>query len=490
MKRKDDLFRLIQSMSKSEKRYFTLDAQKTGKTDAKYLELFKAISNMDKYEEITLKRLSNHLSVDKAYLYEAILRSMRDYHSKKSRSAQIKEKLIDAKYLFERELYELCQERLDEATVLAKEIGDHLSLLMINREERRIAYRTRKGDVPVQITHLLSTKEDNILALSEENNYLDLLDKLWKNSFTKEALPDSEVKLLHSNPSTFHSMLSTHRFFQCNGLYYQQINNNDRVFEYFDKAMGWWDEYPKYKEEEFYNYIIDASNFLAICFKKERFDYFNELLTKLESENPINSHHQKILFQRLFQFKLLYNINFGIVTDVLQIAETVEDGLNKHTVAITTEKVLSFNIAVLLFIAGEHQQTVLWCDRVIKSKGDKEKLDTTVGSYFLKILTTIELDDLDTMESAFRSAYRFLAKTDIVEKPYFIGFWKKLKEISELPYSDFVPALAEIKIYINTMRNSIAGRIPWSGFDEMTVCWIDSKQTKKSISQVIQETKN
>ena len=166
MKRKDDLFRLIQSMSKSEKRYFTLDAQKTGKTDAKYLELFKAISNMDKYEEIALKRLSNHLSVDKAYLYEAILRSMRDYHSKKSRSAQIKEKLIDAKYLFERELYELCQERLDEATVLAKEIGDHLSLLMINREERRIAYRTRKGDVPVQITHLLSTKEDNILALS------------------------------------------------------------------------------------------------------------------------------------------------------------------------------------------------------------------------------------------------------------------------------------------------------------------------------------
>ncbi|NJL75471.1 MAG: hypothetical protein HC892_11015 [Saprospiraceae bacterium] len=82
MKRKDDLFKLIQSMSKSEKRYFTLDAQKTGKTDAKYLELFKAISNMDKYEEVALKRLSNHLSVDKAYLYEAILRSMRDYHSK------------------------------------------------------------------------------------------------------------------------------------------------------------------------------------------------------------------------------------------------------------------------------------------------------------------------------------------------------------------------------------------------------------------------
>lgn len=489
MKRKDDLFKLIQSMSKSEKRYFTLDAQKAGKKDAKYLELFKAIGGMDKYEDEDLKTLSNHLSVDKAYLYEAILRSMRDYHSKKSYSAQIKEKLIDAKYLFERELYELCQERLEEAKLLAQEISDHLSLLMINREERRIAYRNRKGNIPVQIDQLLTQKEEDALALAEENNYLDLFDRLWKNSFSKEGMPEHATHLLNTNPDRCRSMISEHRFFQCNGLYYQQQGNDDQVFNYFFKAIGWWDQHPKYKEEEFYNYIIDASNFLAICFKKERFDYFNELLTKLELENPINSHHQKILFQRLFQFKLLYNINFGIVDEVLLISKTVEDGLAKHTIGMSTEKVLVFNMAFLLFIAGEYQQAGVWCNRIIKNKINKERLDTNRGSHFLRILIAMELDYIDDMEATFRSAYRFLSKENLTETPYFLKLWKKLKDITNSPLSETQSLLSELKSFLEDMQRSISGRNLLSGSDEMAIRWAESKILKKPISEIIRMKK-
>ena len=95
MRGKDDLFHLIKAMSKSEKRYFTLDAKKSGKEGAKYLSLFQMINGMDEYNEAKLKtKIKKNLSSDKGYLYEAILRSMRDYRSAKSRAAQIKERII------------------------------------------------------------------------------------------------------------------------------------------------------------------------------------------------------------------------------------------------------------------------------------------------------------------------------------------------------------------------------------------------------------
>ena len=139
MRSKDHLFYLIKSLSKTEKRYFTLDAQKSGRKESRYLELFKVINEQEIYEEETLKKqFGSKLGDDKARLYEAILRAMRDYQSKKSYKTRIKELLTDAKILFERKLYEQSENRLDEAKSLALELQDHLAILEINLRQRQL----------------------------------------------------------------------------------------------------------------------------------------------------------------------------------------------------------------------------------------------------------------------------------------------------------------------------------------------------------------
>ena len=121
MKSKEDLFQLVQAMSKAEKRYFTLDAQKSGRESARYLELFRDISDMEEYDEAKLRdRFGKNLPSDKSYLYDAILRSMRDYRSANSRSARIKEMILDARYLYERGLFGQSEGRLREAKAMAK----------------------------------------------------------------------------------------------------------------------------------------------------------------------------------------------------------------------------------------------------------------------------------------------------------------------------------------------------------------------------------
>ena len=78
----DELFQLIQSLSKSEKRIFKLHVKRiSGSDDLKILALFDALDSMAEYDEEKLLRKNSsiqkqQLSNMKAYLYKQILSSL------------------------------------------------------------------------------------------------------------------------------------------------------------------------------------------------------------------------------------------------------------------------------------------------------------------------------------------------------------------------------------------------------------------------------
>ena len=135
---KADLFHLIRSMSKSEKRYSKMESKKAGDKTSNHIKLFDAINKMEEYDEDILKRklkketFVKHLSAEKRYLYQAILKSIRNFRGDQSIFAQIKSLVIDANYLQERSLYSQAKNMLNKAEKLAKKIDDTISLLEIN----------------------------------------------------------------------------------------------------------------------------------------------------------------------------------------------------------------------------------------------------------------------------------------------------------------------------------------------------------------------
>lgn len=487
MKHKNDLFRLIHSMSKSEKRYFSLDAQKAGKKNARYLALFRRISKMEIYDDTELKKDYKNLSVDKAYLYEAILRSMRDYHSQKSRAAQIKEKLMDAKYLYERELYDLCDERLREAKKLAEELGDDISLLEINKQMRGLE-RTIKKNLGNDVLKDLATEQAHYLvSVEEEFEMLNLYDEVFSNAMLSRNQLVDDTKF--TDNQQFSSTLAECRFYQSAGVHFRMKNDFYNAIIYYDKVMNWWDKNSLRKEEDFYNYIIDVSNYLAACFRTEKFDDFESLIERLEEEQPSNTHHQKILFQRLFQFKLVYLINFGIVEEVEKVAQQVEDGLSRFSLNPSTEKVLLMNTAILLFIAEKFETCSLWCNRLIKNRNKSIRPEIDRGIQFIKCISFYELEDIDAFENSLRSATRFFNKEKDQYLSYYLSFLSKTRKLADLPTSEVKGQLKNIKVFINQMRDEIQGRVPLGGIDEMTICWIDSRLNSISIVEAVRATK-
>ncbi|RMG77674.1 MAG: hypothetical protein D6714_19455, partial [Bacteroidetes bacterium] len=384
MRRKDDLFRLINAMSKSEKRYFTLDAQKSGKEGAKYLRLFRLINKMEVYDEALLQaHFPKSLPTDKRYLYEAILRSMRDYRSAKSRAAQIKERILDSRYLYERGLYKQFDDRLKEARQIALELDDHFSLLEIIREtllakqNLTIYKRTSLDD----LRQMSQKKEASLQAVLDELRYLDLYVQLFGEIIREFVLREEAQKQALSQrmpPEIFDpeyvppSASAELRLLKCRAFFFQLTGADDEVFLNWRAVLDWWEKHPKIKEEHFFRYIIDVSNLLNTCFKIKKYEsHIPPLLARLEKEKPRSKHDGRVLFQKLTISKLLYFINNGDLETAKMLLPGIEKGLKKHQLG--NDLVIVGNVVFLLFMTGDFAQCLEWSRKIIGRKSEKRE---------------------------------------------------------------------------------------------------------------------
>lgn len=494
MKRRTDLYDLIRAMSKSEKRYFTIDAQKSGRRGSRYLELFQAINDMETDDERVLrKKFGKNLSTDKNYLYEAILRSMRDYRSSNSMTARMREMILDAKYLSERGLYDQCQERLQSAKELAIQLDDNLVLLEIIKEERRLI-RERKVKRYESLINELARQSDEVLShISNEIDYLKTYERLGNIVLQKFRL--SNEKDIEHIKSTFYPLLadqdpeqispsSRWRFYQCWVLYSQLIGNFNDVFLYSEKVIDWWDKHPLNKEEEFHKYIVDVSNLLHGYASKGQYQYFPKLLDSMENAKPKNLHDKSLVFQKWSIYKLMYFINTGEHQGMDKLLENIEQGLSNYFVSESGQLVLLFNTAVLLFIQEDFSGCKKWCKKIFSKKKATSRIDIQKAARLLYLISEYEIDELDGPEKALRSVSRYFQGQDQDEhKNEFeilvLGTVQKLL---------FAPILEKKKIYqtfvIQLRECATEHKVPL-GLDELFTIWANGKIERKLMVRLL-----
>lgn len=493
MKSKTDLYQLIRAMSKSEKRYFTLDAQKSGRRASKYLELFQEINDMAEYDEERLKeKFGRHLSSDKAYLYEAILRSMRDYRSTRSHSARIKEMILDAKYLYERGLYEQCEERLEEAKKLALELDDQLALLEINRENRTLAFNTRKN-YDIKIKDLILEKESNIESLVEEFRYLDAGYELlleWKKNTAPGDLSrlDRLKKLfpfdLLDETIEPGSQYARRLYYQCAAMYAQLMGRPDLVASYYGRAVEWWDINPKYKNEEFSRYIADISNLLHAYASQGRYESLPGLLDRLEDDEIHNYHEKAVVFQRASIYRLMYYINTGEQEGIQPFINRIEKGLSQYKIEVVPKMVLLFNVAVLLFINENFTGCRQWCKKIRELKSDMRQ-DIQRGAYLINLIASFEVLEPEDFDRVLRGTQRMLRIFKIPKEKFDWEVFEYFKRLSFATISEQKRILGEMKNRLAELRSSEA-RISL-GLDELVLWYTESKQEKKPMLRIIRE---
>lgn len=498
MKKREDLFHLIKAMSKSEKRYFTLDAKKSSSKGSKYLVLFQAVNDMEIYDEAKLKKkFGKNLRYDKSYLYEAIMRSMRDYRSANSYAARIKEMTLDAQYLYERSLYQQCGERLEEAKVLASELDDQTSLLEINKAERMLLRQIKGKDYAPVMGGLQESARNAVQALEQELHFLELLDSLVvevdkKFSLKKEKeitlFKDRYPESIFDDAKSDKSERGRLRLFQARAYYYQLLQNTDGLLRQYLRIVNWWDDNPRIKDEEFHKYIIDISNLLYSYYTKGHYHEFPDILERLEAEKPRNQHDQGVVFQKVMTYKLLYYINTGHTTGIEDVVEAVKKGLDKYQIKAASRNALIFNTSVMLFVLEKFDQSLEWNTMISKGKKYSLRKDIRDGVMLMNLIASYDLDQEDTFESTLRSVQRYFLnrREEGTNQVFAQKLISALRELFFAPLGEINAKMLKLKEYLVSVKENQALKVSL-GMDELLLYWVKGKIDKKSIAQQIKE---
>jgi hypothetical protein len=156
----NDLFELIKSLSKSEKRYFRMFASLNARGgSSKYLQLFDLIDARSDYDEEKVrsafaeKFAVRHFSEAKYYLYNAILRSLHMYGIDQWDDMRIMTTMHHAMLLFDKKLFRQSEKLLARAREQAVENQRwHLAV-----EAQQLQYRIREqtGTSPQEVDALV-----------------------------------------------------------------------------------------------------------------------------------------------------------------------------------------------------------------------------------------------------------------------------------------------------------------------------------------------
>jgi hypothetical protein len=138
----DDLFLLIKSMSKNEKRYFKLQVENV--KERKYIKLFDKIDKQQAYDESKIRLAFAHesfikqLPVAKNYLYALILKVLSAYHSDRTVDFRIRTALNNIEILFSKNLFKQCIKIIKREKKTAAYLERYALLLELLKWERRI----------------------------------------------------------------------------------------------------------------------------------------------------------------------------------------------------------------------------------------------------------------------------------------------------------------------------------------------------------------
>ena len=126
MKPSNELFKLIKSLSKSEKRFFKMSSSlQSG--DKNYLKIFDFIEKHNDYDEEMMKdhfkkeKFVKHLPSEKNHLYKLILKSLRSFYGEQSVASNLKQEIKNVEILYNKALFKECNKFVYRAKEIAKE---------------------------------------------------------------------------------------------------------------------------------------------------------------------------------------------------------------------------------------------------------------------------------------------------------------------------------------------------------------------------------
>lgn len=503
-KSSDQLFQLIKSMTKSEKRYFKLYASRTTSSEEmKFLRLFDLIDGQTEYNEAKILRREplikeTQLSNLKSHLYKQILQALRLYHTSHDIDMRIREQMDHSTILYNRCLFDQSLKALEKAKALAVEFDKTSLLYQVLETEKVLVTRFIKSNIEDRVQRIVGDADTIKERLSNVTNFSNLTLKLYSlylkigfirdhkdfelvSSFLYSTLPVFKEEFL-----SFDEKMHLYNAFVG---YYYFIQDYSRGYEYAKKWVNLFEENQHYIAPKLEMYIKGLNNLLVGQSKLNRYEEFIDTTSKFDELNhlpdDVLTYNIRLL---IFKYNSTHRINryfvLGKFTEGTKIIPEIAAQLEKFESKLNTHYILIFyyKFACMYFGASDYQKVSYWCHKILNTKEVDLRKDIYIFARILTLISQWELGNIDLVEYYIRSTYRYLFKNRSLQRFYLIimKFLRKLGTISNDQLND---AFAGLKEQLKPLTSDPYEKLPFIYFD--IISWLESKLEDRTVEEII-----
>lgn len=504
MKPSTELFKLVKSLSKSEKRFFKLTSSlQSG--DKNYLKIFDAIEKQSVYNEEALKTefenetFIKHLPSEKNHLYKLILKSLRSFYSEQSVSSLLKQEIKNVEILFNKALYKECEKFVSRAKEIA---ADHEKFYywyeLISWQKKLLEEAYEEGEFSTNLDALVEEEEMVIAKLRNLAEYQVIYSKInlifRSGGFTRN---EQERKVVDSiadyhlikGKNTAISTRATSMCYYIKGLCAATVRNYEDSFQFFNKTRQILDNNTKIKEDSPQRYVMTLFHLLRCYIDNKDFENAERSIQDLRALVGKKGFNTIDITVRIFtnsynqQLNLLHSMgemqkSVDLIPEIDNGKLTFQDKISKEQ-----EVILLYNKAYSYFGIGDYKKALSFLNEVLNDNEQNLRQDIYSFSRLLNLVLHYELENYDFLEYVIKSTNRYLSKYDRDYKieDVLIKYIRKLSKVSNQKAT--LEIFEAMDKEVNVLMQDHQERVVLEFFN--VPAWIYSKLHKTTFSEAV-----
>jgi tetratricopeptide (TPR) repeat protein len=455
MKPSVELFKLIKSLTKSEKRFFKLSSSlQSGEKN--YLKIFDFIEKQANYNEAELKKAFDgevfikHLPSEKNHLYKLILKSLRSYYSEQSISSTLKQEIKNIEILYNKALYKECDKFVSRAKHLAqKHEKFYYWFELIGWEKKLLDSAYESGIFSNDLDKLVEEEEMVIAKLRNLAEYTVIYSKInlvfrsggfTRNEKERKVVADIANYHLIKGKDTALSVKASSICYYIKGLCAATNRNYEDSFEFFNRTREILDDNPMIKIDTGRRYVMTLFHLLRAHIDSGEYNQAKSLIEdirKLQTKKGFNSIDIAVrIFANSYNQELVLLHSLGDFQKSIELIPTIESNqeLYKGKLSKEMEVLLTYNKAYSYFGVGDYKKALFYLNEVLNDNEQNLRQDIYSFARLFNLVIHYELGNYDFLDYIIKSTNRYLSKQDrdfAIENAYI----KHIRKLAKTPTS-------------------------------------------------------
>lgn len=410
-----DLYDLVKSLSKSEKRFLKLTAAASD-IDSHLLTLLNLIENSEVYKEdifIKQKIKSDNIKekgIVSETLYNFILKCLRAFYSENNASSILKDEITNILNLFDKAQYKQCRKILNKQKQEAYKYEKfHYILELIALEKLLISVETQFDIKNNTIENLV--KEELIVIEKAKNlgQYTLLHSKINLNTRQKnKAKTEKDLENINNylnspllkNEGQIKSLKSKIIYHHCRSILFCRCQDNQSREDECELLLNIMDENRELIDEMPSRYITTLNNLINIAYEEKKYKSCSIRIKQLEDKKVVKAFNttdlQLKIITGILNNKLIINLNSGRLNEANNAVLEIEKLLIQYTGKINKEEELVFyyNIALKHIYFNEHKKAQNYISHILNEGNNLLREDLQSFAKILNIIVQYELNNI------------------------------------------------------------------------------------------------